>query len=86
MTIDADMQEITLDRRQFARNGQGGQGGGSGGKNGEDLTLYVPVGTIVRELHKYYYDFIIIIVASPLLFFFIFCCFIIFILCIHFQF
>ncbi|KAG5953712.1 hypothetical protein E4U53_003504 [Claviceps sorghi] len=43
-----------LARRRFIRAGRGkhGQGSAKGGARGEDVVITVPVGTIVRELHR----------------------------------
>ncbi|MDQ6992258.1 MAG: GTPase ObgE [Mariprofundus sp.] len=43
------LQELYLRKRLIAKNGQSGMGNDCHGKNGEDITIEVPIGTMIRD-------------------------------------
>ncbi len=48
----ATLSDFRYKRKYKAPNGQPGSGGRRNGKKGEDLIIYVPRGTVIREVHS----------------------------------
>ncbi|MBI4051839.1 MAG: GTPase ObgE [Elusimicrobia bacterium] len=61
LKADSDMStllDLALHSRRSAGNGGHGQGSNKNGKNGEDITIYVPCGTVVKRGERVVADFI----------------------------